>query len=171
MDIESLQGTYALLLRLGATQNYKGFLQTARAVELCREEPGRLELVTKWVYPVVAAQCGTSWGAVERNIRTVRGVIWEKNQPLLEQLARVPLPEMPRPAQLLSILVSSPGPGPLAVHGLGEAAALAGEDNDMGAVDEPVNEGGSELVVTEDGVPLTELQVGSDDKASAFVAV
>lgn len=64
---------HELLLHLGVTRNYKGYNQTARAVELCREEPGRLELVTKWVYPVVAAQCGTSWGAVERNIRTVRG--------------------------------------------------------------------------------------------------
>lgn len=96
-----------LLLRLGVTQNYKGFRQTAYAVELCREEPERLELITKWVYPAVAAQYDTSWGAVERNIRTVRKVIWERNRPLLEKLARVPLSEMPRSAQLLSILVSS----------------------------------------------------------------
>ena len=107
MDIESLQGTYALLLRLGATQNYKGFLQTARAVELCREEPGRLELVTKWVYPVVAAQCGTSWGAVERNIRTVNSVIWRENRSLLEQLARRPLVRKPCTAQMLAILSTS----------------------------------------------------------------
>lgn len=90
-----LSEIHDLLLRLGVTRNYKGFSQTACAVELCREEPERLELVTKWVYPDVAKRYGTNWKAVERNIRTVRGMIWERNQPLLEQLARAPLPEMP----------------------------------------------------------------------------
>ena len=130
---------YELLLCLGVTQNYKGYGQTACAVELCRKEPERLQLVTKWVYPEVAEQYGTSWGAVERNIRTVREVIWGRNRPLLEELAHVPLPEKPRPAQLLAILASSPGPRPLAVHGLGETVALTGEDHDMGMVDEPVD--------------------------------
>ena len=166
-----LSEIHVLLLRLGVTRTYKGFSQTACAVELCREEPERLELVTKWVYPEVAKRYGTNWKAVERNIRTVRGMIWERNQPLLEQLARAPLPEMPRPAQLLSILVSSPCPGPLAVYGLGKAVTLPGEDDDMRVMDKPVNEGRREAVVAKDGVPLAELQVGGDDKASALVAI
>lgn len=162
---------HELLSRLGTTRNYKGFSQAVCAVELCREDPERLELATKWVCPAVAARCGTSWGAVERNIRTVRGVIWMRNRPLLEELARVPLLEMPRPAQLLSILASSPCPGPLAVHGLGKVVALARKDHDVGVVDQPVDESGGESVVAEDGVPLAELQVGGDDGAAAFVAV
>lgn len=99
---------FELLLRLGVTQNYKGCEQTACAVELCREEPERLQMVTKWVYPVVAVQYGTNWRAVERNIRTVRDIIWLRSHFLLEELAQAPLSEMPYPAQLLSILALSP---------------------------------------------------------------
>ena len=162
---------YDLLYCLGATANYTGFFHMAYAVWLCVEQPDRLLLVTKWLYPEVAKQYKTNWKAVERNIRTVNCIIWREGRPLLGELAHRHLEQKPRNAQMLAILVSSLDTGSLTVHGLGEAAALAGEDNDMGVVDEPVNEGGSELVVTEDGVPLAELQVGSDDKAAAFVAV
>lgn len=144
---------------------------TAYAVSLCVEQPDRLLLVTKWLYPEVAKRYGTNWKAVERNIRTVSCIIWREGRPLLEELAHRHLEQKPRNAQILAILVSSLDTGSLAVHGLGEAVALPGEDGDMRVVDKPVNEGGSEPVVTEDGVPLAELQVGSDDKAAAFVAV
>ena len=69
--VDNMGQIQVLLRQLGVTENYRGFSQTARAVELCREEPERLELVTKWVYPAVAVQYGTSWCAVGRNIRTV----------------------------------------------------------------------------------------------------
>lgn len=90
---------------------------------------------------------------------------------MLEELAHRRLERKPRNAQMLAILVSSLDTGPLAVHGLGEAVALAGEDDDMRVVDKPVDEGRREAVVTKNGVPLAELQVGSDDKAAAFVTV
>lgn len=166
-----LSEIYDLLYRLGATANYTGFFHTAYAVSLCVEQPDRLLLVTKWLYPEVAKRYGTNWKAVERNIRTVSCIIWREGRPLLEELAHRPLEEKPRNAQLLAILVSSLDTGPLAVHGLGEAVALAREDDDVGVVNEPVNEGGCKAVVAEDGVPLAELQVGSNDKASTFVAV
>lgn len=95
---------YDLLKRLGVTANYTGFLYTAYAVSLCVEQPERLLVVTKWLYPEVAKQFGTSWKAVERNIRTVGDIIWRENRPLLEELAHRPLTEKPRSAQLLAIL-------------------------------------------------------------------
>lgn len=150
---------YDLLYRLGVTANYTGFFHTACAVRLCAEQPERLLLVSKWLYPAVAKLYDTNWKAVERNIRTVSYVIWRNNRPLLEQLARRPLLEKPRNAQLLAILVSSLDTGPLSVHGLSETVALAGEDNDMGVMDEPVNESCGEPVVSEHGVPLGKLQV------------
>lgn len=161
---------YDLLYSLGVTANYTGFFHTACAVALCVEQPDRLLVVTKWLYPEVAKQYQTKWKAVERNIRTVGGIIWQENRSLLEHLARRPLAVKPRNAQLLAILAASLD-GPLAVHGLGEAVALAGEDDDVGVVDEPVNEGRCEAVVTKDGVPLGELQVGGNDKAPALVAI
>ncbi len=94
---------YDLLYQLGVTANYTGFFHTAYAVSLCAEQPNRLLLVTKWLYPEVARQYQTSWKAVERNIRTVNVIIWRENRPLLERLARRNLSEKPRTTQLLAI--------------------------------------------------------------------
>ena len=117
-----------LLYRLGVTANYTGFFYTAYVVQLCMEDPERLTLVTKWVYPDVAKQYGTNWKAVERDIRTVANIIWEQGQSKLEQLAGRKLEEKPCNAQLLAILtyamLSPHGSGPLPVHGLRKTVAL-----------------------------------------------
>ncbi|MCI9479680.1 MAG: hypothetical protein HFI21_11815 [Lachnospiraceae bacterium] len=63
---------YDLLYSLGVTANYTGFFHMASAIALCREQPGRLLLVTKCLYPEVAKQYNTNWKAVERNIRTAQ---------------------------------------------------------------------------------------------------
>lgn len=110
---------YDLLYQLGLTANYTGFFHTACAVNLCMEQPDRLLLVTKCLYPEVAKQYKTNWKAVERNIRTAGGIIWRTNRPLLEQLARRPLAQKPCAAQLLAILSSS-------LLSADEAAACAG---------------------------------------------
>ncbi len=104
---------YDLLYQLGVTANYTGFFHTAYAVSLCAEQPNRLLLVTKWLYPEVARQYQTSWKAVERNIRTVNVIIWRENRPLLERLARRNLSEKPRTTQLLAILASALNSGGL----------------------------------------------------------
>ena len=98
---------FDLLYRLGISANYTGFFQTARAVELCREEPERLLLVTKLVYPDVARLYRTSRGAVERNIRTVCGVAWKHDRRMLERLAHTQLPQKPGNTQFLAILLYS----------------------------------------------------------------
>ena len=98
---------FDLLYRLGISANYNGFLQTAYAVELCRAEPERLQLVTKMVYPDVAKLCATSCGAVERNIRTACEVAWKNNRRLLEQLACKPISQKPHNTLFLSILLSN----------------------------------------------------------------
>lgn len=115
---------YDLLYQLGVTANYAGFFYTACAVSLCAEQPDRLLLVTKWLYPEVAKQYRTNWKAVERSIRTVSCVIWQENRCLLEELARRPLEKKPRNAQMLAILASSLDSGALTGHGPDEAALL-----------------------------------------------
>lgn len=77
---------YEVLHRLGLSANYLGFYQMALAVQLAREEPGRLLLVTKWLYPDVAKQCKTTQTAVERNLRTAVKVIWRTGTPLLWEI-------------------------------------------------------------------------------------
>lgn len=134
MEVNRQWEVYDLLHQLGVTANYTGFFHTAYAVSLCMEQPDRLLLVTKWLYPEVAKQYKTNWKAVERNIRTVSCIIWREGQPLLEELAHRHLERKPRNAQMLAILASSLDAGPLAVRGRGEAAALAGGDDG----DEPV---------------------------------
>lgn len=104
---KTLAKTYDLLNQLGLTANYTGFFHTAYAVYLSVENPEWLLSVTKWLYPEVAKQYNTSWRAVERNIRTAGNIIWQENGPLLEYLARRPLVQKPKSAQLLAILASS----------------------------------------------------------------
>ena len=103
----SSNALHNLLCRLGITANYIGFLYTACAVELCAMQPERLRLVTKWVYSEVARRYQTNWKAVERHIRAASGKAWERNRPLLEELAGRPLPQRPYAAQLLAILSQS----------------------------------------------------------------
>lgn len=104
---KELAEAYGLLYRLGVTANYTGFFYTAYAAALCVEEPKRLLLVTKWLYPEVAKQYHTQWKTVERNIRLVGDIIWRENRPFLERLACRPLAQKPRNAQLLAILAAS----------------------------------------------------------------
>ena len=170
MDERRQAEIYDLLYRLGVSANYTGFFYTAYAVALCAQQSDRLLLVTKWLYPEVAKQYGTKWQTVERNIRTVGNIIWRENRSLLECLAHRPLAQKPCNAQILAILSASLNAA-LPPHGLGQAVALAGEDHDMGVVDEPVNESGSEAVVPEYSIPLAELQIGGDDETFPFIAV
>ena len=59
----------------------------------------------------------------------------------------------------------------LAVHGLCEPVALAGEYYNMRVVDQTVNERSREPVVTKDGVPLREFQIRRYDKTLALITI
>ena len=149
-----------LLYQLGITPNYAGFDLAAHAVLLCIEQPRYLEQVTKWLYWDVARECGTTGAAAERNIRTVSRIAWQTRRPLLEALARRPLERPPKNTQLLSFLYAGVSSAlALPPHRLGEAVTLTGENYDMGVVDEPVNEGGCQAVISENGIPLGKLQI------------
>lgn len=96
--------TTEMLLRLGITANYKGFLYLISALEMCLADEECLHLVTKQVYPQVARQYKTNWRAVERNMRKAGEIAWLRQQAYLEELARGPLKQRPSNAQLLAIL-------------------------------------------------------------------
>lgn len=97
--------TYDLLHQLGVTANYTGFFHTACAVAMAKQQPDRLLLVTKWLYPDIARQFGTTWQCVERNIRTVISLAWARNRKRLEELAGYPLEKKPSVGQFIAILV------------------------------------------------------------------
>lgn len=105
---------YDLLYRLGATANHTGFFHTACAVRLALEQPQRLLLVTKWLYPDVAKQYRTNWQAVERNIRITIQQIWQNNPEALSAMAGRPIRERPRPAEFISILTAALSPAGVA---------------------------------------------------------
>lgn len=95
---------YTLLYRLGLTANYTGFFHASYAVYLAAQQPNRLLLVTKWLYPEVAKHYATTRKCVERNIRTAVDIVWASNPELLETLARHPLSQKPGASKFLSIL-------------------------------------------------------------------
>lgn len=95
------------LIQLGITPNYIGFYQLLFALELVSREPDALLLVTKRLYPAVAKEFGTTWKAVERNIRFAVCVAWTRNPDFLSRLARYTVTEKPKTAQFLAILACS----------------------------------------------------------------
>lgn len=99
-----LTNTYDALHKLGLTANYTGFFYLAAAAGLAAEEPKRLLLVTKWLYPDIAKQYHTNWKAVERGIRYAILRIWAKNTPLLPYVLNTPLTEKPKPACFIAML-------------------------------------------------------------------
>ena len=111
---------YDLLLRLGVTANYIGFFHTAFAVHLAIQEPERLLLVTKCLYPEVAGQYQTNWSCVERNIRMIAEIAWNRGRPFLEELARHPLMDRPKASEFLAIWLPIFCPASMVIHEIGK---------------------------------------------------
>jgi len=93
------------LCQLGVTPNYHGFHYAEHAVALAVEDPKRLLFITKTLYPAVAAHYGTTWGCVERNIRTVISLVWDRERETLNAFAGHQLKHKPTAAQFISILM------------------------------------------------------------------
>lgn len=98
-----LTRVYDLLYRLGVNASYAGFFHTAYAVHLAMDDPRRMLLVTKWLYPEVAKCYGTNWRAVERNIRTTVRTAWRTDPELLREITHGRLFSRPTPTQFISI--------------------------------------------------------------------
>ena len=71
-----MKETERLLRGLGVNSYYKGFWQTAYAVQLAIENPESMTYICKGLYIDVAVHFHTSVCCIERNIRTVKQVIW-----------------------------------------------------------------------------------------------
>lgn len=95
----------SILCRLGITANYDGFYQTAYAVKLASEDPVRLQLVTKWLYPDVAVKFNTTSDHVRKNIAKVCDIAWKRNPELLSEMAMHQLKKKPGTGEFLAILV------------------------------------------------------------------
>ena len=102
-DFASVHGYIQdLLYGLGITAKYTGFFYTSCAVHLAVQQPERLLLITKWLYPEVARQYRTTWSNVEKNIRFVAAVAWELRRDKLTDIAKFDLNHRPSNSQFIS---------------------------------------------------------------------
>ena len=95
-----------LLYPLGVTANYTGYYYTIYAVELAASDPSHLVLVTKDLYPTVAARFSSTSSRVERNIRHTAALAWKTNPARLQQMAGHPLTQRPCASQFIAILAA-----------------------------------------------------------------
>ncbi|MBR7179875.1 MAG: response regulator [Oscillospiraceae bacterium] len=103
----------AILVELGIRTSQQGFRFLRTGMELLMEDPN--QMLTKHLYPAIAAQHNTSAGNVEKGIRTAIGSAWKRrrNDVWRRYFAPAPNGEIPKPTsgqflfQLTDALISS----------------------------------------------------------------
>lgn len=100
----TIQDVKHLLRTLGASPVYAGFAPAVQALMFILEDETLLTSLTTRLYPKVAEFCGTTPASVERNIRTVIAIIWEKNQFLFQIVAGYGMTARPSVGDFLAIL-------------------------------------------------------------------
>ena len=93
-----------LLHDLGLTENSISFYYIDEAVRLALDDPTRLLLVTKRLYPETARTFRTSWRTVERGIRYSIGKLWASNPEHIQKVLEITTAEKPVPSVFLSLL-------------------------------------------------------------------
>ena len=101
---QTLNEAYKLLQRLGISSKYRGYHHAAYSILLCVQQPDRILLISKYVYPAVAKRYRTNWQAVERNIRTINTVCWRMHPELLCELSQCQLAHRPTAKEFIAIL-------------------------------------------------------------------
>lgn len=90
---------------LGVPRTYIGFRHLNHAILVAMENEDNLLSVTKRIYPVVAEKFQTNATCVERNLRTVIKVCWDRgNRQFLDQIAGYKIPQKPSTGEFISML-------------------------------------------------------------------
>ncbi|MBQ8227689.1 MAG: hypothetical protein IJZ88_01610 [Clostridia bacterium] len=92
-----------LLRGLGVGKIYRGCRAVVIFVELASDDEDRLLNIVE-TYKEIATRTGTTWTAVERNIRTVVNRAWETNSQLLIEIAGYPMQIPPTASEFLEII-------------------------------------------------------------------
>lgn len=96
-----------LIRSLGIGATYRGYRYLSYGVYLCLQDENYLLSVSKLLYPQIARTFSTTSSSVERDIRTVIKVCWERgNQEYLKKLALYPLENRPAASEFIDILVA-----------------------------------------------------------------
>ena len=95
-----------LIRTLGIGATYRGYRYLSYGVYLCLQDENYLLSVSKLLYPEIAHAYETTSCSVERDIRTVVKVCWERgNKTYLQKLAMYSLDEKPTSGEFIDILV------------------------------------------------------------------
>lgn len=97
----------AALHRLGIYENSQGFYVAEAVVSIALHAPESLLMVTKWLYPEAAKQCGANWQALEKNLRVTVARVWEDHPERLQALSAVPLKRKPTVSRFVALVASS----------------------------------------------------------------
>ena len=94
-----------ILRALGITGKLIGFRYTIYMIEQVAEDPDRIQLITKRLYPETASRFGTSPVSVERSLRSLIRNQWEKgNRSILEGIAGARLSQRPTNTEFVDML-------------------------------------------------------------------
>lgn len=96
-----------LIRSLGIGATYRGYRYLCYGVSLCLQDEEYLLSISKLLYPKIAKEFNTTLSSVERDIRTVIQVCWDRgNRELLQDIALHPLCGRPTSGEFLDILVA-----------------------------------------------------------------
>ncbi|MGF0032797.1 sporulation initiation factor Spo0A C-terminal domain-containing protein [Bariatricus sp. SGI.154] len=96
-----------LIRSLGIGSTYRGYRYLNYGIKLCLEDEDYLLSVSKLLYPLIARHYRTTSYSVERDIRTIIKVCWERgNKRLLQEIALRPMHERPSCSEFLDILTA-----------------------------------------------------------------
>lgn len=96
-----------LIHRLGINATYRGYHYLYKAVLLALSDEDYLLSITKKMYLDIAAYYGIPVSNVERNLRTVITICWERgNREFLTEIASYPLTFRPSAGEFIDILVA-----------------------------------------------------------------
>lgn len=93
------------LRSLGLTSVYQGYFCLVHAVLLAEEDPLRLTLVTKWLYPDVAQRCNMTPSKLDSAFRSAIQRCWRCDRAAVARMCGVD--QQPTVAQFISGLVAS----------------------------------------------------------------
>ena len=96
-----------LLRSLGIGATYRGYRYLSYDIQLCLNDEDYLLSVSKLLYPQIAKHYNASCYSVERDIRTVIKVCWDRgNKKLLQEIALRPLYNKPPSSEFFDILTA-----------------------------------------------------------------
>lgn len=94
-----------LLSSLGIPSNRKGYWFTSRSLELALEDENRLILLSRNLFPLVAAYYHTDIRCIERDIRTIIDNCWDSpSRKNLQEISPYALTYKPTVGEFLDIL-------------------------------------------------------------------